>query len=81
MNSLAVHHSVKIELIPYPRHEQLKKEVYDFLFQHKDKQRLRSSTGKFFSLTEWNLKFPRLMQYLLKNKNYILYDLKFLLFF
>ena len=55
MNSLAVHHSVKIELILYPRHEQLKKEVYDFLFQHKDKQRLRSSTGKFFSLTEWNL--------------------------
>ena len=60
MNSLTIHHSVKIELIPYPRHEQLKKEVYDLLFQHKDKQRLRGSSGKFFSLTEWNLKFPEI---------------------
>ena len=74
MNSLAVHHSVKIELILYPRHEQLKKEVYDFLFQHKDKQRLRSSTGKFFSLTEWNLKFPEIEEL----KDYIVNFLKHL---
>ena len=53
MEPLSVQHNVRIELIPYPRHEQLKKEVYDALLHYEDKQNHKTNVKAV--MTEWNL--------------------------
>jgi len=70
MEPLTVQHNVRIELIPYPRHEQLKKEVYDCLLHYEDKQ--NHETNVKAVMTEWNLTSPEIQ----KLKDYIIKSLK-----
>ena len=72
MEPLTVQHNVRIELIPYPHHEQLKKEVYDCLLHYEDKQ--NHETNVKAVMTEWNLTSPEIE----KLKNYIINSLKIL---
>ena len=70
MEPLTVQHNVRIELIPYPRHEQLKKEVYECLLHYEDKQNRESNVKAV--MTEWNLTSPEIE----KLKNYIINSLE-----
>ena len=72
MDPVEVHHLVRIELIPYPNHEQLKKEVYDYFLHYEDKQNHESDVKA--TMTEWNLTSPELE----KLKDYIINSLKIL---
>ena len=67
---LIVKHDVRIELVSYPRHEQLKKEVYDSLLNYEDKQNRESNVKAV--MTEWNLTSPEIERL----KNYIINSLK-----
>ena len=70
MNSLIVDHAVRIELISYPYHDQLKKEIYECLLQYKDKQ--NHETNVKATMTEWNLISPEIQ----KLKDFIIKSLK-----
>ena len=72
MKSFDAHHEVRIELILYPRHEQLKKQLYDCLLHYEDKQNHKTNVKAV--MTEWNLSSPELE----KLKNYIINSLKVL---
>ena len=69
---LIVKHDVRIELVSYPRHEQLKKEVYECLLHYEDKQ--NHETNVKAVMTEWNLTSPEIQ----KLKDYIIKSLKVL---
>jgi len=72
MEPLRVHHDVRVELIPYPRHEQLKKQLYDVLLHYEDKQ--NHETNVKAVMTEWNLESPEIEAL----KDYIIKSLKLL---
>ena len=58
MTSLIVHHEARIELISYHRHEQLKREIYDWLLHYEDKQNHKTNVKAV--MTEWNLTSPEI---------------------
>ena len=70
MACITVKHDVRIELISYPRHEQLKKEVYDCLLHYEDKQNYLTNVKA--TMTEWNLESPEIE----KLKDYIINSLQ-----
>ena len=72
MKSFDAHHEVRIELILYPRHEQLKKQLYDGLLHYEDKQ--NHGTNVKAVMTEWNLSSPEIQAL----KDYIIKSLKVL---
>ena len=70
MESIKVTQSALIELIPYPRHKELKRQLYDDLLNYKDKQ--NHTTNVKAVMTEWNI-ISSEIQYL---KDYIIGSLK-----
>ena len=70
MESIKVTQSALIELIPYPRHKELKRQLYDDLLNYKDKQ--NHTTNVKAVMTEWDI-ISSEIQYL---KDYIIGSLK-----
>ena len=71
-SGLEVHHPVKIQLSYYPRHEQLKKQIYDHLLHYEDKQDHKTNVKA--TMTEWQLTSTELE----KLKDCIINSFKFL---
>ena len=70
MKPFKVSHSVGVEFIFYPGHEQLKREIYDWLLHYKDIQ--KHETNVKATMTEWNIVSPEINQL----KDYIIRSLK-----
>jgi len=70
MKSLEVSHLANIELFDYPRHKELKNEIYNTLLNYEDKQ--NHETNVKATMTEWAIESPEIK----KLKEYIINALK-----